>query len=111
LKQTNNSDYYKDTNLIHSEITGIPPPDISDYEIRAKKDFKQLINIFPEISTDRDNFLRSYFTLYQILQRHGYRCNSDDFKLLKTENCLQRYNETFKKMFNKLSWKFVPCEL
>ena len=111
LKEIEKSKYYEDTQLIFSQITGKPKPDISKYEKILYDDFDKLVKAFislKEGSCERKNFLNSHYVLRQLLLKQGVRVSHDDLNTLKTQSRLREHDEIYKKCCELLNWKFYP---
>jgi ribosomal protein L37E len=109
LQETSHSKYYEDINLIHYYFTGIPPPDISHLETVLYDDFKKFEIVYADYATGRINFLNNNYILFQLLTRRKYKCNVEDFQLLKTIDRIIEYEELTEKIFNdpRLEWTFT----
>ena len=104
--------YYEDINLIYSELTGIPCPDISEYEKQLMEDFNKLIQIYDKVikesNYERSNFLNSYYILFQLLKKNGYQCKETDFPIIKTIERKIEHDEIYEKCCKQLGWIFFP---
>lgn len=102
---------YEDINLLHYYYTGIPCHDLSKYEESLLKDFELIESAFkslPPEYCDRLNGLNNQYILLQLLKRHKYKCNENDFKLLKTIDKKIEHDEIYEQICNKLEWQFIP---
>jgi hypothetical protein len=109
LKECGYSKRYEDINLIYHNITDKPLPDISHLEEQLMKDFDILSELYDKeyIQTQkitRKNFLNTHYVLYQLLQRHKFPCNKDDFNFLKTTERKQFHDNVCSHLFNILGW-------
>ena len=104
--------YYEDINLVHNKLTGIPCPNIFDYEKVLIDDFRKLVSAYDIIiknntKYNRSNFLGSYYILYQLLRRHGYVCKESDFPLIKTIERRIEYDDIYNECCQHLGWYFT----
>jgi hypothetical protein len=104
--------YYEDINLIHNKLTGVPCPNIFDYEKVLLEDFRKLVAAYDIIiknntKYNRSNFLGSYYILYQLLRRHGYSCKESDFPLIKTIERRIEYDDIYHECCQHLGWYFT----
>lgn len=105
--------YYEDINMIHNKLTGLPCPNIFDYEKDLLEDFRKLVNAYDIViknntKYNRSNFLGSYYILYQLLRRHGYQCKETDFPLIKTVERRIEYDDIYNECCQYLGWYFIP---
>ena len=114
LKETGNSKHYEDVNLIYHNITKKPLDDISHLEERLMFDFDLLSDLYDkqyiqEKKIDRKNFINTQYVLYQLLRRHKYDCDRQDFNFLKTTERKSFHDEVCSTLFEKLKWRFKSC--
>lgn len=116
LKETGYSKHYEDAVLIHYNLTGIQPPDISELEARIMSDFDQLVETYELLykSDDpgskkigRKNFINNQYVLYQLLRRHKYPCDITEFSILKTTERKSYHDDICRELFAALGWNFV----
>jgi len=112
LSERDLSSHYDDLNLIYHIITGVPCPDISQYEQRLLEDFDEqegaLDQVYEMDTQDtRVNSLNVYYKLYKLLQRCGCRCRKDDFYILKTKAKEDEHDEKMEKAWKILGWKWI----
>lgn len=109
LKELNYSNHYENINLIHYVMTGIKPPDISHLEEQLLDDFNVLTELYSTIKhIKRKSFINSQHVLYQLLRRHRFPCNKDDFIVLKTTDRKCFHDEITKELFETLGWNHEP---
>jgi len=108
LKESDNSKYYEDIQLIYSNITGKAKPDISKYEKQLYDDFDKLVQVFLTTDNKRKNFLNSHYVLRQLLLRQGIKVHDKELNKLKTRQRLQRHDDIYEKCCEKLNWNFTP---
>jgi hypothetical protein len=110
LKELRLSKHYENVQLIHFNLTGKPPPDISRLEGVLLSDFEQLTMLYDEVyrSEDRKNFINTQYVLYQLLKRHKYPCNVSNFSIIKTSERRLWHHKICKNLFGILNWNFTP---
>ena len=103
------SQHYENLNFFHRIITGKPCPDILAYEEKLLKDYDKQESALDKVYVNetRKNSLNVYYKLYKLLQRSGYNCCKDDFYFLKTKTKKDEYDETMKKAWCILGWKWI----
>ena len=111
LREIGEANRYEDRNLIYHQITGKKLDDISHLEEDLMRDFDILDELYEQmfIQTkviNRKNFIHTQYILYQLLRRHGYKCNKSDFNLLKTTELKLFQDEICAQLFEKLGWNF-----
>jgi hypothetical protein len=111
LKETKHSKHYEDVNLIHYTLTDIKSNDISHIENIIIDDFEKLTNAYDIIyknnnNIDRKSFINSQYVLYQLLLKHKYPCNKEDFNILKTADRQTFHDDVCKELFKYLGWNF-----
>jgi hypothetical protein len=130
LKDSDNTKYYEDVNLIYRLLTGNKVDDISYLEDAILRDFDILSDLYdkkfkqqssstekvtvldgnsdtfdPYIS--RKSFINKHYILFQLLRRHGHPCKSDDFNILKTVDRKSLHEDILSKLFDELGWNFT----
>jgi Poxvirus Late Transcription Factor VLTF3 like. len=109
LKELNYSSHYENINLIHYVMTGIKSVDISHLEEQLLDDFNVLTELYSTIKhIKRKSFINSQHVLYQLLRRHKFPCNKDDFIVLKTTDRKCFHDEITKELFESLGWNHEP---
>jgi len=112
LKEAGYSKHYEDLKLIFYNLTGTPLCDISHLEQQLMDDFDVLSNLYDQqyIQTNeikRKNFINTQYVLYQLLKRHKYPCDKDDFNFLKTIERKTFHDEVCSNLFSQLGWNFT----
>jgi hypothetical protein len=103
------TDYYGDVNLIYFNITGIPPPSISDYEEELYNMFDKQDEVYSKLKEKGEiKSLNVYYKLMKMLQILGYKCKSEDFNMLKTREKILEHDENWHKICKELGWNFIP---
>ena len=110
LKELNYSKHYENVNLIHYNMTGKKPDDISHLEDKLLEDFDTLTEYYDKHykHIDRKNFINTQYVLYQLLLKAKYPCNKEDFTILKTLDRKTFHDEIMGEIFFQLGWNFVP---
>lgn len=102
-----NNKFYEDTNLIYSKLTGVACPDISHLEDKLFADFDLLVDAFLNLEDiTRTNFLNSQYVLKQLLIRHGYKINPEDFPGLKTRERQREHDDIYSALCEKCNFSF-----
>jgi len=110
LKELGYSKHYENINLIHYQLTGKKPHDISHLEEILLRDFDILTELYDKRFNDnnRRNFINIHYVLYQLLRRHNYKVEVDDKIIIKTLERKYLYDEICKKLFEELGWNHYP---
>src|SRR3989338_5393611 len=114
LKEEKLSENYSDINLIHSVLTGIPPPNIDDFEISLLHRYDLFEEIYPDVKPeDRQNSLHNPYLLWAFLLMEGYKCKVEDFSTLKTRDVIIEHDEVMRRgcviladKYPDINWKF-----
>ena len=111
LKETGHAKHYEDITLIHYNITGHKPPDISHIEANLLEDFDILTSAYDKKyrknnKISRKNFINTQYVLYQLLRKYKYPCKRSDFNILKTIDRKSFHDDICKELFDKLGWNF-----
>jgi hypothetical protein len=109
LKELRLSKHYENVQLIHFNLTGQSPPDISHLEGALLSDFEQLTALYDELyrNDTRKNFINTQYTLFQLLKRHKHPCTASDFSIIKTSERRDWHHRVCKNLFSKLNWNFT----
>ena len=109
LKELNYSNHYENINLIHYVMTGVKPPDIRHVEEQLFDDFNLLTELYSTMThIKRKSFINSQHVLYQLLRRHKFPCNKDDFIVLKTTDRKCFHDLITRELFETLGWNHEP---
>lgn len=110
LKDLGYSNHYENVHLIHFMLTGKKPHDISNLEDKLLDDFDVLTELYDKEYKDinRKNFINTQYVLYQLLQRHKYKCNKEEFIILKTIDRKFFHDEVCQHLFENLGWNHTP---
>src|SRR3989338_6344170 len=100
--------------LIHSVLTGIPPPNIDDFEISLLHRYDLFEEIYPDVKPeDRQNSLHNPYLLWAFLLMEGYKCKVEDFSTLKTRDVIIEHDEVMRRgcviladKYPDINWKF-----
>lgn len=110
LKDLDYTKHYENVNLIHYNLTGIKPDDISHIEDALLEDFDRLTEMYDEIyknKTSRKNFINTQHVLYQLLRKHKHPCKKSDFAVLKTFDRQSFHDEISSHLFACLGWSYT----
>jgi len=111
LKELDYSKQYENVVLIHYNLTGKKPDDISHLEEKLLSDFDILIETYDKYfkgDISRVNFISTQYVLYQLLQKYKHPCRKEDFMILKTVERKSFHDNICKELFEKLGWSFTP---
>lgn len=106
LKELGYSKHYDDYILIHYNLTGQKPNDITHLEEVLISDFEQISEQYGLMynSSDRKNFINIQYILYKLLIKHNCKFNTEDFNVVKSlERKIER-DKICKNIFNALGW-------
>lgn len=112
LQQNGLYKYYEDMNLIYQTVTGVPCPNIEEYEKQLMIDFERLLVAYDKVIKEdsahyeRSNFLNSYYVLFQLLKKNAYPCKETDFPIIKTVDRKIEHDEIYEKCCKQLGWFF-----
>ena len=110
LKETDHTKHYEDVVLIHHQLTGKQPPDISHLENRLLQDFDELTTLYDKLykNNERKNFINTQYVLFQLLKRHRFKCVKEDFNILKTIDRKYFHDTIMQELFEILGWNINP---
>lgn len=111
LKELGFPKHYENVTLIHYNMTGKPPDDISYLEDKLLTDFDLLVETYDKHfknKVDRVNFISTQYVLYQLLQRHKHPCKKEDFVILKTMDRKSFHDTVCRELFGLLGFNFTP---
>jgi hypothetical protein len=110
LKELGFSKHYENVILIHYNMTGKKPDDISHLEDKLLTDFDLLVETYDKHfknKVDRVNFISTQYVLYQLLLKHKHPCRKEDFVILKTVDRKSFHDTICSQLFGLLSWSFI----
>ena len=111
LKELGYTKHYENVHLIHYNMTGKKPDDISHLEDQLLDDFDSLTALydkrFKNVIT-RKNFINTQYVLFQLLQRHRHPCKAEDFTILKTMDRKFFHDDICRVLFEELGWNHLP---
>lgn len=111
LKELGFPKHYENVTLIHYNMTGKKPDDISYLEDKLLIDFDILVETYDKQfknKVDRVNFISTQYVLFQLLQRYKHPCKKEDFIILKTMDRKSFHDTICRELFGALGWNFVP---
>ena len=110
LKELGYANHYENVHLIHHVLTCKKQHDISSLEDQLLDDFDILTDLYDKKYKDinRKNFINTQYVLYQLLQRHKYRCDKEEFIILKTIDRKFFHDEVCQNLFEHLGWNHTP---
>lgn len=113
LKELEYTKHYENVNLIHYQISGKKPDDISYLDDRLLDDFDLLTDLYDrkfknKNGFERKNFINTQYVLYQFLLRYHHPCKKEDFTILKTVDRKSFHDDIAKTCFELLGWNHTP---
>jgi hypothetical protein len=110
LKELEYTKHYENINLIHYNMTGEKPDDISYLEDKLLEDFDTLTETYDRKfkNIDRKNFINTQYILYQLLLRHKHPCSKENFTILKTIDRKNFHDDITRVLFMENGWNFTP---
>lgn len=111
LKELKYSKHYENVILIHYNLTGKKPDDISYLEDKLLNDFDLLVETYDKHfkhKVERVNFISTQYVLYQLLQRHRHPCRKEDFVILKTVDRKSFHDNIYQELASILGWNYCP---
>lgn len=111
LKELRYSKHYENVTLIHYNLTGKKPDDISHLEDKLLNDFDLLVETYDKHfkhKVDRVNFISTQYVLYQLLLRHRHSCKKEDFVILKQVDRKYFHDNICRELFGLLGWNHTP---
>lgn len=111
LKETGHSKHYEDVILIHYNLTGKKPPNISHLEDKLLQKFDKLVALYDEKfksdnEINRTNFVSTHVVLYQFLMNEKFPCKKEDFNMLKTIDRKSFHDGIMEQLFREMNWNF-----
>ena len=111
LKETKNSKHYEDINYIYHHLTGKQVHNISHIERQILEDFDILTDAYDKLykqktEINRKSFINSQYVLFQLLRKYNYKCDINEFNILKTSDRQNFHDEICKELFKYLGWNF-----
>ena len=111
LRDLHYTKHYENAILIHYNMTGKPPDNIKHLEDTLREEFNMLVEMYDKLyakdNTKRKNFISTHLTLYQLLLKHGHKCNKEDFIMLKTTERKSAHLEILRNLFTELGFEFI----
>ena len=113
LKELDFTKHYENVNLIHYNMTGNKPDDISHLEDRLLDDFDALSDVYHKLfknkpGFERKNFINTQYVLYQLLMKYHHPCKKEDFTILKTVDRKSFHDNVTSACFQMLGWNLSP---
>jgi hypothetical protein len=109
LKELKICKHYENINLIHYNLTGKKPDDISHLEQKLLNDFDKLSKMYDikyKTNVKRKNFINTQYILYRLLKRHKHPCDVEDFSILKTIDRKSFHDSLTLDLLSVLSWNY-----
>lgn len=113
LSETGNSDYYEDINLITHILWNWELPDLSDIEDLIIQDYDKTQEIYEKIKStvsfqgkiNRKSSINIQYRLMRHLLHRGYKCSTSDFKIAKTDQIIEYYENLWSLICKEIGWE------
>ena len=107
--------YYSHTRQIHSEITGIPPPIITDQHVQEMFDmFDMIQEPFERHRGTRSSMLPCHYLYYKFCEMKGWTQYLEYFHLLKTREKIKQCDRIWEPICHDLAdqgFIFIPTDV
>jgi|JI10StandDraft_1071094.scaffolds.fasta_scaffold57200_3 hypothetical protein len=107
LKETKNTGYYRDMDLIAHLLWGWQLPDISHLVSVILDDYSRTQEVFREIHPVGSS-INVHLRLFWHLRAVKYNCRLEDFKVPSNSDTLKRQSAWFKEMCERTNLTFTP---
>jgi hypothetical protein len=104
LKKTKLNNHYKNVHYICQQYWGWKLLNLSSIRETVMEEYDLSQKVFKQIKNERHSSLNVNFRLYRHLERVGIEVYPSDFKMIKTSEIVQYYNETWAKICKRLNW-------
>lgn len=111
LKELGYIKHYENTILIFNKLTGKKINNISHLVDKLIADFDIFIEAYDfcvKDKVERKSFINIQYVLCQLLLKHKYPCNKNDFNFLKTDERQKFHDAITSEVFTHLGWTFTP---
>lgn len=108
LKQLGYNKHYDDYVLIHYNLTGQKPNDISQLESKLVADFEKISEQYGILynNSDRKNFINIQYILYKLLLKYDFKFDHDDFTNMKSIDRKVERDKICRNIFKALNWDY-----
>jgi hypothetical protein len=107
LFDINYRDYYKHVYLICHNYWGWELPDVGYLEDVIMEDYDQSQRVYEKMKPkNKKSCINVQYRLFRLLQKRNHKCKPEDFKIVRTREILEEYEETWEYICDKLGWKF-----
>jgi Zn ribbon nucleic-acid-binding protein len=115
LKRTGHSNCYRNINTILFKLFNIPPPSISDKEVKTiLSKFMELQDHWQQMSHQekegRKNFLNYFYVIRKLCELSGFHWLVPRFRLLKHAPRLETYDIVWERLVKRRGWAFIKTE-
>lgn len=109
LKKLELQKYFEDVRLIHHELTGIPPTDLSEEEDGLVYDNEKFTDEYNKhlAKISRKNFINLRYIPYLLLKWRGIYILSDGKMRTRTVATQWVHNQIMEEVFECLGWTFI----
>lgn len=108
LKGLGYTKHYDDCILIHTNLTGNKPNDISHLEDDLISDFSKISETYTLLynNLERKNFINIQYILYLLLLKHNHVIDPEDFLSINIANKKVDRDQICLKIFETLGWEY-----
>jgi len=101
-------DYYKHVYLICHEYWGWVLPDVSHLEDTIMEDYDKSQRVYERLKpkNKKKSCMNVQYRLFRLLERRGHNCKPEDFKIVRTRDILEEYEDTWEQICRELNWTF-----
>ena len=107
LKETGNSDFYDDIDVICNVVWGWDLMDFTHLEDKLMDDYDSSQRVYEVLPKDRKSSLNSQFRAYKQLRRLGFPCRTNQFRIPTTHDILEFHNTIWVKICDVLGWENI----
>ena len=104
LKEIGYNEFYEDIDGICHIYWGWELLNFSHLEDKIIEDYDLSQKIFEMIKEERTSSLNAQYRIYRHLEKLGFECNPEDFKLMRTEVTLEYYERIWAEICRQLNW-------
>lgn len=117
LEECHYTHHYDDCQLIFTNLTGKPGPDLSDYMDRINEDHDKVASVYADCVAKvrekynskyvRESFMSGHYLLFQFLTRYKYPCKKEDFNILKSDDPLLFHDLVYEEICSRFGWTMI----
>lgn len=117
LEECGYINHYDDCQLIYTNLTGKSAPDLSSIIQDIYDDYDKILTVYEECVEKvlkkynntyvRKSFMSGHYILYQILKRRNFKCDLNNFNILKSDGPLFFHDRVYKKIAKRFGWSMI----